>query len=253
LFLHYLALGDSMSIDLYPALDAGEADVAVALERDAHAGRVAPLGAASLLHANDEERWPDEIGLDLRSRYPGIEYTNLAADGATIGDVWEQLAELEPSDEPTLVTLTVGAVDVLSTAANHPRKSLRAGIARDLVEAYRVLVERIVEARPSAHLLVTTVYDPSDRTGQVAGALRPGDKLPLALLDAYNGALRELAAEWPDATLADVYLHFLGHGTTAPEEDRWYWRRSPLEPNARGASEIRRVWLEALDALEGGR
>ena len=45
----YIALGDSMSIDLYPALDAGEIDVAVALERVSTAGRVAPLGAASLL------------------------------------------------------------------------------------------------------------------------------------------------------------------------------------------------------------
>jgi hypothetical protein len=33
-FTHYVALGDSVSIDLYPALDAGEIDVAVALERD---------------------------------------------------------------------------------------------------------------------------------------------------------------------------------------------------------------------------
>ncbi|MDB4888358.1 MAG: hypothetical protein JWL61_213, partial [Gemmatimonadetes bacterium] len=33
-FTQYVALGDSVSIDLYPALDAGEIDVAVALERD---------------------------------------------------------------------------------------------------------------------------------------------------------------------------------------------------------------------------
>ena len=46
---HYLALGDSMSIDLYPALDVGQADVAVNLERDTHAGGVAPRGAASQL------------------------------------------------------------------------------------------------------------------------------------------------------------------------------------------------------------
>ena len=38
----YVALGDSMSIDLYPALDAGEMDVAVALERSTAAGAVAP-------------------------------------------------------------------------------------------------------------------------------------------------------------------------------------------------------------------
>jgi hypothetical protein len=33
---------------------------------------------------------------------------------------------------------------------------------------------------------------------------------------------------------------------TAGEPDRWYWKRSWIEPNARGASEIRRLWLDAL-------
>jgi hypothetical protein len=45
-----------------------------------------------------------------------------------------------------------------------------------------------------------------------------------------------------------VYAHFLGHGVSAAEADRWYWRRSPIEPNARGASEVRAVWLESLRA-----
>lgn len=253
MFLHYVALGDSMSLDLYPALDAGATDVAVALERDPTAGEVAPLGAASLLYRNDSERWPEEIALDLESRFRGITYTSLAADGATIGDVFgEQLPALEADDAPTLVTLTIGATDVLSTAATQPGKALRAGIARDLAQGYAVLLDQILERRPAARVLVTTIYDPSDRTGQVPGALRPGDKLPLALLDALNGELRALAAARPDETaLADVYLHFLGHGFTAPDDDRWYWRRAPFEPNARGASEIRRVWWEALDRLEG--
>ena len=57
-FTRYIALGDSMSIDLYPALDAGEVDVVVALERRPQAGNVAPLGAASLLDRNDDARWP---------------------------------------------------------------------------------------------------------------------------------------------------------------------------------------------------
>jgi hypothetical protein len=58
----YIALGDSMSIDLYPALDAGEVDVAVALERMPTVGRVAALGAASLLYQNSDELWPDDTG-----------------------------------------------------------------------------------------------------------------------------------------------------------------------------------------------
>ena len=34
----------------------------------------------------------------------------------------------------------------------------------------------------------------------------------------------------------------------APDRERWYWSRNLIEPNARGASEIRRVWWETLES-----
>jgi hypothetical protein len=247
-FVEYVALGDSMSIDLYPALDAGETDVAVALEHDPLAGQVAPLGAASLFYRNDESHWPDEIGRDLVSRYPGVRFTNLATDAATIGDVFGgQLPELEAADDPTLITLTVGTHDLLSALANRPRGSLLEAIARDVANAYDALVDAIRQARPECLLLLTTVLDPSDRTGIIPGVLTEAGKLPLSALDALNSHIRALTADQDDVALADGYLHFLGHGSTAPEADRWFWRRSLLEPNARGANELRRVWIETLD------
>jgi lysophospholipase L1-like esterase len=247
-FVEYVALGDSMSIDLYPALDAGETEVAVALERDPAAGQVAPLGAASLFYRNAESHWPDEIGRDLVSRYPKIRFTNLATDAATIGDVFGgQLPELESSDDPTLITLTVGTHDILSALGNRPRTALLQAIARDVTNAYDALVDAVRIARPDSFLLLTTAPDPSDRTGVIPGVLSEAGKLPLSALDALNANIRTLAANRDDIALADAYLHFLGHGTTAPEADRWFWRRSLIEPNARGANELRRVWLDALD------
>jgi lysophospholipase L1-like esterase len=249
-FSHYIAVGDSMSIDLYPALDAGEIDVAVALERDAAAGRVAALGAASLFYRNDEDRWPEEVGNDLMSRFPAIAYVNLAMDGATIGDVFgEQLPQLTPSEEPTLLTLTIGATDLFSAFANRPKKALLDRIVHDVVEAFDLVVDSLRRSRPNALLIVTTIYDPSDRIGRVRGVFddRP---LPLHALDKLNVAIRALASGTPGVLLGEVYGHFLGHGATAPEADRWFWRRAPLEPNARGANEIRRVWMEALTAAE---
>jgi hypothetical protein len=252
-FADYIALGDSMSIDLYPALDLGETDVAVALERDPSAGRVAPLGAASLLYRNDETHWPEEVGHDLVSRYPDISFTNLAADSATIGDVFGgQLPEVTPSNEPTLITLSVGMQDLLSALANRPRGKLLEAIARDIAGAFDALIDAIRAERPAALLLLTTVLDPSDRTGIIPGVLTGAGKLPLSALDALNAHIRTLARGGSGLALADAYLHFLGHGTTAPESDRWFWRRSLLEPNARGANEIRRVWLAALESIETG-
>jgi len=250
-FGSYVALGDSMSIDLYPALDAGEIDVAVALERVATAGNVAPLGAASLFHQNDDARWPEEQGSDLISRYPGIAFHNLATDGATIGDVFgEQLPQLEESEEETLVTLTIGGNDLLSAFANRPRASLLAAIARDVRDAYELLVDAVRRSRPNALVLLSTIYDPSDRLGRIPGVLEEAGKLPLEILDEMNEFIRRLAGGTPSTALEDVYAHFLGHGAAAPEGDRWYWRRSLIEPNAVGASEIRRVWRNALDEEE---
>jgi lysophospholipase L1-like esterase len=250
-FSAYVALGDSVSIDLYPALDAGEIDVAVALERVPSAGRVAPLGAASLLYRNSEEIWPEEIGNDLTSRYPGITLVNLAADGATIGDVFgEQLPLLATSDEPTLITLTIGGNDLLSALGHRLRAPLLEGIAQDVVQAYELLVESIRAARPTSVVILSTVYDPSDRTGRVPGLFDESGKLSLRGLDLFNEHVRKFALGTPWALLADVYAHFLGHGVTVPESDRWYWRRSLIEPNAAGANEIRRVWLDALLASE---
>jgi lysophospholipase L1-like esterase len=250
-FSTYVALGDSMSIDLYPALDAGEIDVAVALERDVMAGSVAPLGAASLLHQNDDARWPAEQGADLVTRYPGIAFHNLATDGATIGDVFgEQLPQLDESDEETLVTLTIGGNDLLSAFANKPRVSLLEAIARDVAEAYEFLVDAVRRVRGNSLILLSTIYDPSDRLGRIPGVLEDAGKLPLEILDGMNDHIRRLAAGTPNAAAADIHAHFLGHGASAPEADRWYWRRSLIEPNAMGASEIRRVWRDVLDEEE---
>lgn len=240
-----------MSMDLYPALDAGEIDVAVALERDAAAGRVAALGAASLFYRNDETRWPEEIGNDLVSRFPAIEYQNVAMDGATVGDVFgEQLPRLMASEEPTLLTLTIGATDLFSAFTNRPKAGLIERIAKDIADAFDFVVDSIRRTRPNSLLIVSTIYDPSDRTGRLRGAFEDAGSLQLRALDTLNEAIRKTANGTPSVLLGEVYGHFLGHGVTAPESDRWYWRRSLVEPNARGASEIRRVWMEALTAAE---
>jgi lysophospholipase L1-like esterase len=246
-YTQYIALGDSMSIDLYPALDAGEIDVSVALEWDSNAGAVAPLGAASLLYRNVDDRYPEFEGRDLVSRYGEIGFANHAEDGATIGDVFgSQVPLIEQSDEPTLITLTVGGNDLLSAFANRPDARLLAGVVRDVADAYEFLVETLERTRPERTLILTTVYDPSDDTRQIPGVFDMAGKLPLESLHDLNARIRRIGAQAKRATVADAYGHFQGHGVSVAETERWYWKRSLIEPNAEGASEIRRVWLEAL-------
>jgi hypothetical protein len=249
MYAQYIALGDSMSIDLYPALDAGEIDVAVALEWNSRAGSVAPLGAASLLQRNADERYPEFQGRELESLCPGIGHINVAEDGATIGDVFgSQLPMVEESDVPTLITLSVGGNDLLSAFANKPDGSLLGHVVRDIAEALDFLVGSLRKARPDSLVIVTTVYDPSDDTRRIPGVFDGAGPLPIQALKDLNARIHRLALEQPRVVLADAYTHFLGHGVTASPEDRWYWKRSWIEPSAIGASEIRRLWLDALDA-----
>ncbi len=246
-FTRYIALGDSTSIDLYPALDAGEIDVAVALERNVTAGRIAPLGAASLLYKNADELWPEDAGNDLVSSNPSIIYQNLATDDATIGDVFgEQLPQIDEGDDPVLFTLTVGTNDLYSAVRNRPKRPLLEKIEHDIAEAYDFLIDMIRGRFSNGVLMVNTLYDPSDGTGAIPGVSEEVGAFPLEILDRLNDHIRALAVGTPRVLLADVHARFLGHGATVEEKDRWYWRRSLVEPNARGANELRHLWLETL-------
>ena len=236
-FSLYVALGDSMSTDHYPTCDVRRLDAPPA--------RLDPLGAAALLHANDDVRWPEFRGRDLDRLFREVEFLNLAEDGAMIDDVTtEELARLgHDSDDPgILITLTAGGNDLLDALASG--KPLERAV-RQIERRYADLVATVREELPEATLVLTTVYDPTDGTGRLPGFESLG-KLPLDHLDRFNERVRALAGETELAELADVHRHFLGHGVSAPEAERWYWQRNLIEPNARGASEIRRVWVEAV-------
>jgi lysophospholipase L1-like esterase len=236
-FTLYVALGDSMSTDHYPTCDVRNLD--------APPGRLDPLGAAALLHSNDDTRWPEFRGRDLERLHAATEFLNLAEDGAMIDDVaTEELARLgrDSHDPGILLTLTAGGNDLLDALAAEQQLDRE---VRRIEQRYTDLVATVREELPAATLVLTTVYDPTDGTGRLPGLESPG-RLPLDYLDSFNQRVRNLAGESDRILLADVHRRFLGHGMTAPERDRWYWRRNPIEPNARGASEIRRVWLETM-------
>jgi lysophospholipase L1-like esterase len=161
--------------------------------------------------------------------------------------VTEELARLghDSSDPNILVTLTAGGNDLLDAlTAGHP---LDAAVDR-IQRRYTELVATLREELPCATLLLTTVYDPTDGTGRLPGFELLGP-LPLQYLDLFNAYVRETSRRFPGAALADVHRHFLGRGVKAPDAERWYWSRNLIEPNARGADEIRRVWWEALSSL----
>ena len=238
-FTLYVALGDSMSTDHYPTCDVRGLD--------APPGRLDPLGAAALLHRNDDARWPEFRGLDLET-LSDVEFLGLAEDGAMIDDVaTEELARIgrDSADPDILLTLTAGGNDLLDALVAGRQMETAVGLAsRRFVD----LVETVREELPRATLVLTTVYDPTDGTGRLPG-LESYGRLPLEHLERFNDTVRTAAGSLPRTLLADVHRRFLGHGMSAPPGERWYWSRNPIEPNARGASEIRRVWWEVLEQV----
>jgi lysophospholipase L1-like esterase len=229
--LRYAALGDSVSIRIYPEQDA--------LTKLGHTIR--GLSAPDLFVSNNDELWPEFAGRDLKRLYGPVEFHNLAIDGGTMEDVLENQVRLLMATGADIVTLTVGGNDLLEMLRASSPGQITEGVAL-LSSRYRETVERIRSVVPEAHVLLTTVYDPTDGTGALPGY----PPLPVPLLTPLNDVIREVAASHPRLILADVFRHFLGHGVSAPESERWYWASQMIEPSMEGASEVRRVWLDSL-------
>jgi hypothetical protein len=108
-----------------------------------------------------------------------------------------------------------------------------------------------------APIVVATVYDPSDGSGDARRLGLPPWPEALEFLAELNRALRMLADEHK-ALVAEVHARFLGHGLTIgnpaqqatrpPERGLWYC--DLIEPNAWGAREIRAAFWATLERAD---
>jgi lysophospholipase L1-like esterase len=221
----YVALGDSMSIDDYAG----------------GPGR----GAASLLHRNRDDDFPDWAGRDLR----GLRARHLARDGATTSDVlYSQLPKVD--GPPALVTISMGGNDLLIAFGDVAAAEVA---IHTVIALGHGVLGRLRELTPTAPIVVTTVYDPSDGGGTIGDSESLSWPEGLALIRTLNEELTKLAGAY-DALVADVYRHFLGHGQQtgdvaqldARPADRDMWYCGLIEPNAWGAHQIRTVWWQTL-------
>jgi lysophospholipase L1-like esterase len=229
----YAALGDSLSIDDYAG----------------GPGR----GAASLLWRNRDRDFPAWSGRDLTSRDPTARLVLLASDGATSATVaGEQLGRLRRlGSAPTVATVTMGGNDLL--VAYGDARAARRAITTVNDNGRLVLGGLRALMGADAPIVVATVYDPSDGSGDAGRLGLPPWPEALALLAELNRVLGMLAEDHR-ALVADVHARFLGHGLAAGDptqpaarpRDRGLWYCRLIEPNAWGASQIRASFWEAL-------
>ncbi len=217
-------------------------------------------GAASLLFRNRDEDFPEWAGRDIATRAPDARFLLLATDGATSTEVrYAQVPRLKGLDvRPSLATLTIGGNDLLQAFGS-------GGAARAALRAVRenghaLLTDLRPLLAPGAPLVIGTVHDPSDGTGETDRLGIPPWPGALGWIARLNETLRALAAEH-GALVADLHGHFLGHGLRAGNpaqrdarpRERGLWYCGVIEPNAWGAGEIRAVFWDVLEAAGAWR
>jgi lysophospholipase L1-like esterase len=205
-FEHFIALGDSMSMDIYPAFDAESAGTEW---KD-------NLGAASLFHHNEALLFPEFRGKDLQQKYPKSAFSNLCLDGATCEDLLSDSIKqslIGFSDAKVLVTLTLGGNDLLRAyRGNSDQVNFSAAVA-NLVKQYQDVISMIRAVLQNSVLILTTVYDPTDRTGMMpSNQALYQRKLHIEYLELFKNNVVS-SANHSSVLIADVHKHFLGHGS----------------------------------------
>ena len=230
----YVALGDSISIDEYAG----------------GPGR----GGASLLACNRDDDFPQWCGQDLGNQHPALHYHLLAVDGGTTSTLLEsQLPRLDDSGlTPDLVTLTIGGNDLLAAYGDTNRaRAVVFTVVSRVGQALRRL--RRLMRTPDGPIIVGTVYDPSDGSGEAWRVGLPPWPDVVDVLTELNDELRAVA-EQHQARIAEIHDRFLGHGLTVgnpaqPQPrpaDRDLWYCNIIEPNAWGAHAVRASFWHAL-------
>ena len=186
---------------------------------------------AGLLVGNRDDLFPEFKGRDLSTILDEpVRLVRRAEDGARISDLPRQARDLSPGPS-SLALVTVGGNDLIATLLDDDGPGFDA-FERDLVA--------FLEALPIRPVLLGTVYDPSFGDNRAAAGILGGD-LDRARrnFDRMNALLSGIAPRY--GLLADLHAHFL--------RGRPDWLVRTIEPSLRGASEVRRVFLEAFERL----
>lgn len=186
--------------------------------------RVHPAG---LMLRNDDLLFPAFRGRDLQHQDPSWRLEHRAVDGARVDGLARQ-ARGTGTRQEDVALVSIGGNDLLG------------GLLEDEGPGFARFQETLEEALRSlrpARLLIANVYDPTfgDDRGDFTGA---DLRLARANLRRMNDLLAGVARRHGEPV--DLHGHFL---TGSPA-----WFTATIEPSLEGASEVRRVFLDHVQA-----
>jgi len=180
-----------------------------------------------LLVRNDDELFPEFRGQDLSANGPA-QLVHRAQDGSTVTGLARQAQDLI-IDGKALAMLTIGGNDLIR------------GLARDSgegVQAFRAALEQFLRQLSIRPVLLGNVYDPTfgDDARNFLGV---DPAIARANHARVNTILAELAQQY--GALVDLHAHFLAGDPS--------WFTHTIEPSLKGASEVRRCFLEVANKV----
>ena len=179
-----------------------------------------------LLVTNDDGLFPEFRGRDLSHRGPA-RLDHRAVDGSVVEDLSDQTDGLVV-EGPSIALLTIGGNDLLC------------GLIDDRgfgIEEFSRKLTRFLQSLPIRPVLIGTVYDPTfgNDALNVFGVDPAWGRENLRRI---NASIAELARTY--GAVVDLHRHFL--------KGRPDWFTRTIEPSLTGASEVRRCFLEEIEA-----
>jgi acyl-CoA thioesterase I len=181
-----------------------------------------------LLVNNNDHLFPEFQGRDLCTATHDEAVTELRAyDGSVVDDLFSQVEDLEV-EEPSIALVTIGGNDLLSGLLDDEGPG---------IEEFGQKLKNFLDALPIRPVLIATVYDPTlgDDSLNVFGV---DPALGRENLRRINSILTYLGTAY--GAVVDLHAHFL--------QGQPDWFISTIEPSLIGASEVRRCFLEAIEA-----
>jgi lysophospholipase L1-like esterase len=229
-------------------------------------GASARHGYFELLLQNDDAKYPDMQGRDLRHVLPDITFQNRSVSYTVSEEHLDQLPGVKsyPPSVHGIVVITTGGNDLIHDyGRSAPRDGAMYGCTYEQAlqwkDNFRVRLKAILNGLirkfpGGCEVFLANIYDPTDGVGDIEHAhiALPAWPDGLKVLPLFNDIIGQTCHSYTHVHLVDFHAAFLGHGIHCADrhnenyrkEDPYYWYFDNLEdPNDRGYDAIRRLFL----------